>query len=227
MKVSHQLDAEAVHPNYLQEGLLSARQKTLQLFSEIRRNLREGMNEPEARKLAIEAANNLGTKKHWHQPYIRFGKGTALSFHEPLREENIFFNNIPVSIDLGPVWTDGQTALEYEGDFGDSFVVGKNPEAERCIHWTRALFSEAKNKWKSEHISGIELYRYLRKRCEELGYILAEDFDGHRLSDFPHQKYTKDRLATLPFVPTNNCWILELQVKDPEGRFGAFYEDLL
>lgn len=47
------------------------------------------MNEPEARKLALEISKKSGVTKHWHQPYIRFGAGTALSFMNLLIEQCI------------------------------------------------------------------------------------------------------------------------------------------
>jgi hypothetical protein len=235
MSMPHQLgvrgaslsEIEAIHPSFFKESLFAAREKTIQLFSEIKSSLKEGMNEEDARKLANNIAHDLCATKHWHQPYIRFGKGTTLSFHEPLNASNLLLPNTPVSIDLGPVWFDSKTALEYEGDYGDSFVFGEHREAQVCIETARQLFKEGKQKWASGKLSGFQLYQFIKDRCEELGYQLASDFDGHRLSDFPHQQYTKERLAHLPFVPSEDCWVFELQINDLEGRFGAFYEDLL
>jgi len=209
------------------EGLYEARNKTIQLLNEIKNNLYEGINEVEARKLAIKIASDLGTNKHWHQPYIRIGSGTALSFHEPLQEQNILFPNLPYYIDLGPVWKMPDHLLEYEGDYGDTFIFGENAEAEICISLARQLFIEAKNKWTNENYTGEQIYQFIRKKSQEAGYVLMEDFDGHRISDFPHHNYTLERLANIPFTPSPSLWILELQINDPEKRFGAFYEDTL
>ncbi|MBS1960797.1 MAG: hypothetical protein JST04_01170 [Bdellovibrionales bacterium] len=54
-----------------------------------------------------------------------------------------------------------------------------------------------------------------------------EKVDGHRMADFPHHRYAKERLAEVPFVPSPDLWVLELQLNDPANRFGAFFEDLL
>ncbi len=225
--LSDSKNVEAVHPDFILEGQMQAREKTIRLYSKIKDQLKVGINEIDARKMAVEIASDLGASAHWHQPYIRIGTGTAISFHEPLQEKNILQPNLPVYIDLGPVWFDAKTGLKYEGDYGDTFVLGENPEAQQCIDWTRKLFNEVQTKWREEKISGQAIYRFLESRCTELGYVLAPDFDGHRLSDFPHQKYTAERLATIPFVPKESFWILEMQVCDPAGRFGAFFEDLL
>lgn len=235
MTKSHQLELnnsepsiiENASPHFSEKGLLEAREKTLQLFAQIKSRLTVGVNEPEARKIALSVAAEMGAKKHWHQPYIRFGSGTMLSFHEPLRPENTLKQDLPISIDLGPVWLDPETGVEYEGDFGDTFIFGESPDAQACIDWTHQIFHEAKAKWKTEHLTGAEIYQFIRTNCEAQGYLLGMDFDGHRISDFSHSVCTKMRLAKVPFVPSGSHWILEIQVRDPQGRFGAFYEDLL
>ncbi len=125
------------------------------------------------------------------------------------------------------MWADLELGLEYEGDYGDTFVYGRNLEAEKCIATARNLFHEANTKWCKENCSGIEIYQFIRKKCNELDYNLMEDFDGHRISDFPHHKYTKARLANVESSPHELFWILELQINDRKNRFGAFYEDIL
>ncbi|MCB9091953.1 MAG: hypothetical protein H6620_05285 [Halobacteriovoraceae bacterium] len=221
------INHEAIDEKAVIENIFCAREKTIKLVSEIKENLVEGINEIQARKLALEISYSYGVKKHWHQPYIRFGSGTALSFKEPLCRENNLTVDSPFYIDLGPVWSDLDLGLEYEGDYGDTFVYGQNVEAEKCITTARTLFQEAKGKWSNQELTGEQIYSYINNRCKELEYKLAEDFDGHRVSDFPHHKYTLERLANINFVPSKSLWILELQIKDPEDRFGAFYEDIL
>lgn len=222
-----QKNIEAVDPSFLRESLLEARKQTMRLYSEIERNLVEGIDEVAARVLANSIARDLGATKHWHQPYIRFGTGTTLSYRQPLIEQNILKPGMLVSIDLGPVWKSSSSELEYEGDFGNSFVFGENPEAQKCIDWTRALFAEGKKLWQEHKLTGQEIYDFFRKKCHEGGYRMGEDFSGHRLSDFPHHQYTKERLTNVPFTPIEGAWVLEIQVNDSADRFGAFYEDLL
>lgn len=220
-------DMESIGSNFLLDGLLKAREKTWNAFHEIRGQIREGMTEPEARTLSLEILSDLGSKKHWHRPYVRFGPGTSLSFHDAIQTEYRLRMNDPVYIDLGPVWPDVDSGLEYEGDVGDTYVFGKNEEAELCAKTARQIFKEACQKWKTEKLSGVALYGFLKKCAEENGYRLIERVDGHRLSDYPHTKYSKERLAKVPFNPATCLWILEVQIVHPTKPFGAFFEDLL
>ena len=223
---------ENVASKFLIEGLLHAQKKTVVVLHEIRAHLKVGMTENDARLLALEIFKQHGVTKHWHRPYIRFGAGTTLTFNHPIQADYRLQENDPYYLDLGPVWpAEDDTGLEYEGDYGDTFVFGTsggtNAEAEKCAELSRKLFQEVQALWRREKLSGEALYLYLEKRAAELGYKLADDVLGHRLGDFPHQKYSKERLAKLKFTPKDSLWVLEVQLVDPQNRFGAFFEDLL
>ena len=224
---SSQEAIEAVHPEFLKEGLIQARQKTVNALTQIRAEIKEGITEDDARRLALTVLADLGASKHWHKPYIRFGAGTALTFHDPLQTDYRLKLNDPYYIDLGPVWADPELGLEYEGDYGDTFVFGENREADLCAQSARDLFVEAKTLWQSKRLPGEELYAFLKNRALELGYRLIDSVEGHRLSDFPHHKYSKERLAKTSFVPSDSLWVLEIQITEPKMRFGAFFEDIL
>lgn len=218
---------EKVSSEFVEKGLLKAREKTWAAFEKIRTLLKAGMSELEGRELAIQVLGELGAKKHWHKPYVRFGPGTALTFHDPIQKEYRLKTSDPVYMDLGPVWSEPEFQLEYEGDVGDSFVFGTNPEVERCIEVAHSLWKQAQSNWRQNRLSGGELYGFLKSRAEKQGYVLVEKVTGHRLSDYPHVKYSKERLDRVSFTPAPNLWILEFQLNDPSGRFGVFYEDLL
>lgn len=218
---------EAVDPKFVTEGLLRAREKTIAGLATLRGELKEGMTEDEARKLALRVFREQGVTKHWHKPYIRFGAGTTLTFNDPLQPDYRLQTGDPYYIDLGPVWSDPELGLEYEGDYGDTFVFGENAEAEKCAATARQLFGEAKSAWRSQSLSGQGLYEFLRRRSHEMGYLLVDGVEGHRVADFPHHRYSKAQLATVPFFPSAAVWVLELQLNDPQRRFGAFFEDLL
>jgi Xaa-Pro aminopeptidase len=218
---------EGVSPRFVNEGLLRARAKTISVLAQIREGLRPGMTEDDARKYSLEVFASHGVKKHWHKPYLRFGPGTALTFHDPLQPDYRLREGDPYYIDLGPVWADPERGLEYEGDYGDTFVLGVNREAENCARAARELFAETCAQWKQKGLTGEQLYAFAKSGAEQRGYRLAEAVDGHRLSDFPHHKYSKERLAGVAFQPSKSLWVLEIQIVDAKSRFGAFFEDIL
>ncbi len=218
---------ESVHPEFIRQGLVDAQRKSWDGFQEIRRSLKAGMTENEARELATRLFTAMGSPRHWHRPYVRFGPGTALTFHESLQKEYRLQEGDAVYLDLGPVWRGSESDLEYEGDVGDSFAFGANAEYEQCAQAARDLWAEGRRMWRDEGASGEKIYAWMRERAPDLGWTLVEKVTGHRVSDFPHTKYSKERLSKVPFHPATSLWILELQLNHPDGKFGAFYEDLL
>ena len=218
---------EKVDEKFVLEGLLDARRKTLDVMHEVRLALEPGLTEDDARKLALEIFRKAGVTKHWHKPYIRFGRGTALTFHEPLQKDYKLSINDPYYIDLGPIWPDEARGLDYEGDVGDTFVLGENAAAELCANTARQIFAEAQAEWQKSSCTGEELYRFAKLRAEHYGYKLGESVDGHRLSDFSHHHYSRKRLAELTFSPSASLWVLEIQIMSPDMSFGAFFEDIL
>ena len=197
----------------MEKGLWMAREKTINAFQTITSQLREGMSESDARRLIYSIFSDLGCKKHWHKPYARFGLGTLLSFNESQESGPNFSLNLPAFLDLGPVWFDSETQLEYEGDFGDTFVLGENFEANHCAKVCRDLFEEARNLWHKEPQTGYEIYHFLKARSLELGFILREDVCGHRVGDFPHNRHSKMSLSDAKFIPSKslprqqNLWV--------------------
>lgn len=227
---SDQVDIEKVDPQFITEGLLRARVKTMEVLEVIRNEMKEGHSESEARRTAVSVFKTYGVTKHWHQPYIRFGEGTTLSFHEPL-SSNQLKNHDVYHLDLGPVWPSDLLGmgpgLEYEGDYGDTFVYGENAEAQKMINTLHDIFHLTKQTWKEKCPSGKNLYQFFKEQVESQGYIFVEEVEGHRIGDFPHQKYTQKRLSQIEFAPSNSLWILEAMIRHPKLKMGAFYEDLM
>jgi hypothetical protein len=216
---------EKVSEKFIQQGLLEARKKSWEAFQHIREQIRVGMTEKQGREIAVETLKKLGSQKNLHQPYVRFGPGTVLTFYDGLQSDYLLQSGDPVYLDLGPIWHfDG---LDYEGDIGDTFVIGKNEIAEHCARTARKLWQEGFQLWKEEKASGEKIYALLKRRAQEENYILLENIEGHRVSDFPHAQYAKERLAKVPFNPGTCLWILEFQLIHPTLKIGAFYEDLL
>jgi len=223
---------EAIGTAEAVKGLLRAREKTIAVFNLLHRELRPGMSESEAQKLAMTVFGDHGVKKHWHRVYARIGEGTRLTFNEPEQSGMILRENDPVYFDVGPVWSDPELGVEFEGDYGDTFIYGSdgtgtNSPAERCAEAARALFGKARDAWKRERLSGKEIYERMSKLNEGSGYELHPAVLGHRVSDFPHHRFTKFKLAAVPFTPVSDLWVLEVHLTDPLARTGAFFEDLL
>jgi hypothetical protein len=226
-----QATIEKVDPHFIAEGLYRARDKTALVLHEIRKEFKEGLSENDARILALSIFQDHGVTKHWHRPYIRFGEGTILSFYDPISENCLKENDI-YHLDLGPVWPSHKlgldSELEYEGDYGDTFVFGdSNHEATKMIEALHEVFNLVKNEWQNNKLAGTEIYHFFSEQISNKGYVFVEKVDGHRVSDFPHHKYTKDRLSKIDFTPTNSLWILEAMICHPTLKMGAFFEDLL
>ena len=218
---------EAVSAEFLTAGLWIAREKTVAVVLEIRDQLKIGMTEDQARQLVLACFSQHGVTKHWHRPYVRFGEGTLLTFNDPIRENAILAQDDPYYLDVGPVWTDKASGIEYEGDYGDTFILGDNAEGEKCAEAARSLFQFAQRFWREKKCSGQELYRILDQETSARGYCLVKDVEGHRLADFPHHRYTKMNLADADFVPSPALWVLEVKINHPTLPFGAFFEDIL
>lgn len=220
-------DLERVDPRFAREAVMRAQAKSWQVLREIRAELRPGITEGEARELALETFKRHGVTRHWHVPFVRFGPGTLLTFDDPIQTTHSLTQNDAVYLDFGPVWMDAETGLEVEGDVGEGFVFGDNPEAERCARAARDLFNEARALWEKDRVTGESLYAYLRERASELGYELVDHVEGHRTGDYPHKRYTRERVANLKHSPGACLWVLEVMVRDRRAGVGAFYEDVL
>lgn len=220
-------DLERVDPRFAREAVLRAQKKSWAVLREIRAELRPGMTETQARALALETFSRHGVKHHWHAPFLRFGPGTLLTFDDPVQDAHALAENDAVYLDFGPVWSDAEIGLQVEGDVGEGFVLGENPAASRCAEAARRLFAEARTLWESEQATGERLYAHLRMRATQLGYELVEHVEGHRTGDYPHKRYTRERVANLKHSPGSCLWVLEVMLRDRVAGVGAFYEDVL
>jgi hypothetical protein len=201
--------------------MVRARDLTFEAVRRIADLVGPGTTEGAAHKAAERVLREMGMERLWHKSIIRFGETTTRTFHAPgdpdrvLGERDIFF------IDLGVVW-DG-----HEGDAGDTFVVGDDPEMAACAEAARVLWREVADRWRDEGLSGEALYRYALEKAEAGGWRLNWQVKGHRVSDFPHAIYKAGDLGGLETCPSSGLWILEIQIAHPTRPFGAFFEDLL
>lgn len=202
--------------------LLAARERTFEAVRKIASGIRAGMAEEEAYEFSKETIARLGAEKNWHRPWIRFGKNTLKPYGElsepgvRLGADDIFF------IDIGPVW-DG-----YEGDGGDTFVTGNDPEMARCALDVKNIFNIVKEKWAAGRVTGRELYEFAQETAASRNWVLGlREAAGHRLSDFPHAVHYRGVMGDVDFHPSPCAWMLETQIRHPDRPFGAFFEDLL
>ena len=212
---------EKIPEDFSEELFFQIREKTFEAVRRIAKGIEIGMLEEEANEMAIATLQEMGTRQGWHKPYVRFGSNTIKTFgaeSEPgirLGKDDIYF------IDIGPVWE------KYEGDAGETFVTGNNPEMKRCSQDVKRIFKQVSDKWKLEKCSGELLYQFAQQTALQMGWLLNLDLSGHRLGDFPHDVHYDGSLAAIPFCPSPKLWVLEIQIRHPEKPFGAFFEDLL
>jgi len=221
MSVAAHPRQEAVGKRFSLPAMVKARDLTFDAVNAIARAIEPGMTEAEAYALAQDALERMGMERLWHRTIIRFGEGTLKTFKahsEPerrLRQNDLFF------VDLGVVW-DG-----HEGDAGDTFVVGDDPEMAACAQAARDLWLKVATRWRQDQLGGESLYRYAAECAEAAGWRLNWWVKGHRVSDFPHAIYKAGALGDFDACPKAGLWILEIQIAHPTRPIGAFYEDLL
>jgi len=212
---------EAVGPAFTKEQMLAMRAKTRGVINEAAALFKPGMTEGEAIALTKDILASKDMVRGWHDVYVRFGANTLTTFgveSDPgvvLRENDIFF------LDIGPVWE------EWEGDGGDTFVVGNDPEMAKIAADARKLFHIVRHKWESTGMSGKDLYVFATEEAEAMGCELNMDLSGHRLSDFPHAAVYDGPMADVDFKPSPLLWVLEIHIRHKTAGYGAFFEDML
>ena len=213
--------AERVGPAFSVEGMLLARNKTREAVAEIADRVKPGMVEEDAVEMAKRVMLDAGLALSWHPTRVRFGRNTIKPMKlasEPgviLQENDIFF------VDIAP------RVETWEGDGGASFVVGQHAEYERCARDAEVLFHEVRNIWQRDRLTGQALYAHAARIAMSMGWELNFDLPGHRVSDFPHATIHTGSLAEFEASPSAMRWILEIHLRDPQKRFGAFFEDML
>ncbi|MGA0602618.1 M24 family metallopeptidase [Caulobacter sp. KR2-114] len=204
------------------QKMVRARDLTFEAVRRIAARIVPGTTEGRGDEIALEELTAMGMDRLWHRNVIRFGAGTLETFHGDFRPDYVLQANDIFFVDLGVVW-DG-----HEGDAGETFVVGDDPEMAACADTAKALWHEVADRWKGgTGLTGQALYDFARDRAEALGWRLNWEVKGHRVSDFPHAIYKAGDLGDLDAPPTTGLWILEIQIAHPTRPIGAFYEDLL
>jgi methionyl aminopeptidase len=213
--------AERVGPAFSVNGMLQAREKTREAIRQIAARVEPGMVEDDAVEMAKGILVGSGLALSWHPTRVRFGVNTIKPMKQAsvpgvvLQENDIFFIDIAPRVDA------------WEGDGGASFVVGQNEAYARCARDAERLFHEVREVWEKKRLTGQALYAYADEMAHAMGWELNFDLPGHRVSDFPHATIYTGSLADLEATPSTMRWILEIHIRDPQKRFGAFFEDML
>lgn len=212
---------ERVGPAYDAEKLLHVRKLTRDTVNEIAARVRPGMVEENAVEMAKDLLAQQGMLRGWHDVYVRFGSNTTKTFGAPSDPGVVLQENDICFVDIGPVWE------KWEGDAGDTFVIGDDAGMKRCAEDVRSLFHIVRRKWLADGASGKELYAYAEQQARELGWALNLDLSGHRIADFPHTLIYEGPLAETDFHPSRLIWVLEIHIRHPTKNYGAFFEDML
>lgn len=212
---------EAVGQAFSLPAMLRARDLTFEAVRKIAAAITPGMTEGRGGEVAQEILEAMGMERLWHRNVIRFGPGTLETFYGEFTPDYVLRADDMFYVDLGVVW-DG-----HEGDAGDTFVVGNDPEMAACAQAARDLWHEVAGRWRDDGLTGAALYAFAKSRAEAMGWRLNWEVKGHRVSDFPHAIYKAGALGEFDAMPTTGLWILEIQIAHPTRPIGAFYEDLL
>jgi hypothetical protein len=212
---------EAIGSSFSMAAMLRARDRTFDAVNRVASAIRPGMSERQAAETAQATLEAMGMDRIWHKNLVRFGPETLKTFHEPSNPERVLGEADIFFVDLGVVW-DG-----HEGDAGDTFVTGSDPEMLACAEAAHDLWSIVAARWADQRPSGKKLYAYATKQAKAMGWRLNLAIRGHRVSDFPHAIYRAGALGDFALCPSSGLWILEIQIAHPKRPFGAFFEDLL
>ncbi len=202
-------------------AMVRARDLTFEAVRRVAETVHPGMTEGRAHVLTQEILEAMGMERLWHRNIVRFGPGTLKTFRGGFQPDYVLQADDIFYVDLGVVW-DG-----HEGDAGDTFVVGGDPEMHACAEAARTLWRAVASRWRHDELSGDALYRYAVEQANSMGWTLNWEVKGHRVSDFPHAIYKAGALADFEAAPKTGLWILEIQISHTTRPFGAFYEDLL
>jgi hypothetical protein len=201
--------------------LIDAQMLTKKIVKDVSQKVYVGMTEMDGINLLNEEFKKYGDIKFWHPHKFRIGKNTLCAFKEEsdagvtLKHTDHFF------IDVGPVFFD------HEGDYGETFVMGNNPEALELKLIAEELFHLTRTEFFNSPKSGKNLYLFLEKKSREFGVKLNMKTLGHRVGDFPHHLYYRGKMSDVEEVIFPNLWVLEVQIANNNETISAFYEDII
>src|SRR5215813_577093 len=135
---------EAVGEGFSLAKMVRARDLTLEAVNRIGASVRPGMTEARGGEIAQEVLVAMGMDRLWHRNVVRFGPGTLETFFGDFQPDYVLKDDDIFYVDLGAVW-DG-----HEGDAGDTFAVGNDPEMHACAEAARTLWADVAKRWRYE-----------------------------------------------------------------------------
>ena len=216
-----QQQLERTAPAFDPTQLLAVRTMTRNAIQRIAAAVQPGMVEEDAIEMAKDLLAEANMLRGWHDVYVRFGSNTTKTFGAASDPGIVLGTDDIFLIDIGPVWE------QWEGDGGDTFVTGNNPELRRCANDAKEIFHLVRRRWAEEGSTGKVLYDYASDEAQRRGWVLNLDLSGHRIADFPHAAIYEGPLAETDFTPSRLMWVLEIHIRHPSAAYGAFFEDML
>jgi hypothetical protein len=199
----------------------SASNKSKKLLDEIIGQIRPGRSESEVYSKSLEIYQDHGIKKSWHNPYIKFGKNTSLTYSCKKTEDLILAEEDIAFVDIGPIW--GQT----EGEVGKTIVFGSNKIFWDLKYNSELLFEMGLEFYRAKNPTGIEMQSFINQKAHELGYKNLLESSGHLIGLFSHSAVWNKGIGHFDQAMSPGIWILEIHIKHPNLPYGAFYEDIL
>lgn len=198
-----------------------AMSKSKLVLDEIIDQIKPGKKESDLYAVAKDIYNDHGILRSWHNPYIRFGENTCLTYADislidlTLKDEDIAF------VDIGPIFGD------IEGDLGRTIQFGENEKHKKIIAASEELFEVGLQFFKQCNPTGIAMQEFIEINARKMGYQSILGSCGHLLGLFSHGACWNKGIAEYPNEMQSGIWILEIHIVDPQGKIGAFYENLL
>lgn len=218
MNENHSTAPESTGKEFELTRYLNAREDAWHQLYTIRAYIEENYQKISEEDIHLKIKETFGPEiKFWHPHKVRFGENTRCSFRDKSIEGVALYEGDKYFIDIGPV-------LDlHEADVGQTYCVGephfKNP--------AQLLFNQLEEIWKSEAITGEELYNKARELADKMNCELNEKMQGHRLGDFPHALFHRGGLNEFEATPQEMLWVLEIHLLDLQSNEGYFFEDIL
>jgi Xaa-Pro aminopeptidase len=213
--------AERVGEGHEHATMLEARRRTIAAVRDIAGRVTPGITEETGVELTKRVLREHGFERDWVAPCLRFGINTLRKYGDSsppgvvLAEDDLWY------VDVGPLWRN------HECDFADTFVTGHDPGRRRIVRDLHDVFDGTLRRWREHRLTGAQMYRFASREAAARGWQLDLEMGGHRIGAYPHAECHDGLLSQAQFTPSAGLWMLEIQLRNPDKPYSAFFEDLL